>query len=282
MKTVLVTGANGYIGSQVVRELVRRGVRVIGVDRATGEGQDVEYFTADLLDPALDLCELIGCVPDVCLHLAWRNGFAHNSESHMDDLSAHYRLLMRLVKAGVGHIAVMGTMHEIGYWEGAITADTPCNPQSLYGVAKNALRQALSLSLAQQPVVFQWLRAFYIYGNDEKAQSIFGKILRADAAGEEHFPFTTGKNLYDFITVEELAAQIAAVVLQDEISGIINCCTGEPESLADRVEAFIRDNGLAIRLDYGAFPDRLYDSPGVWGDASRIRKIMATSAAEVD
>ena len=197
----------------------------------------------------------------------------------MDDLSAHYRFLMNMARAGVGQIAVMGTMHEVGYWEGAITADTPCNPQSLYGIAKNALRQGLALSLAPMPVAFQWLRAFYIYGNDEKAQSIFGKILRAAKAGEERFPFTTGKNLYDFITVKELARQIAAVVLQDEVTGVINCCTGEPESLADRVEGFIRESGLSISLDYGAFPDRPYDSPGVWGDATEIRAILAAECA---
>jgi len=45
---------------------------------------------------------------------------------------------------------------------------------------------------------------------------------------------------------------------------------------ADRVEAYIRENDLDITLEYGAFPDRPYDSPGVWGDATKIRQILAT------
>ncbi|WP_206214828.1 MULTISPECIES: NAD(P)-dependent oxidoreductase [unclassified Adlercreutzia] len=280
MKTVLVTGALGYIGSHVVAELVRRGECVIALDRSEApKTEGVERIVADAFDMNFDIREHIDFAPDVCLHLAWRNGFAHNDKSHILDLSSHYRLLMHLVEAGVSHIAVMGTMHEVGYWEGAITADTPCNPQSLYGIAKEALRRSLDLSLANKSVVFQWLRAFYIYGDDEKAQSIFGKILRAAASGEKLFPFTTGKNKFDFITIEELASQIASAVLQDKVTGVINCCTGRPESLADRVEGFIRENELDIALDYGAFPDRPYDSPGVWGDPSAIQAILASEIA---
>ena len=62
--------------------------------------------------------------------------------------------------------------------------------------------------------------------------------------------------------------------MQKEVFGIINCCTGKPMSLAERVEQFIREHNLDIKLEYGAFPDRPYDSPCEYGDASRIQKIL--------
>lgn len=64
------------------------------------------------------------------------------------------------------------------------------------------------------------------------------------------------------------------MALQDEVNGIINCCSGQPMSLGDKVEQFIQEHGFKIKLDYGAFPDRPYDSPAVWGDAEKIHKIM--------
>ena len=71
-----------------------------------------------------------------------------------------------------------------------------------------------------------------------------------------------------------MARQISACVMQREVAGIINCCSGEPISLADKVESFIKEHGFDIKLDYGAFPDRAYDSPAVWGDAEKIQKIL--------
>ena len=74
--------------------------------------------------------------------------------------------------------------------------------------------------------------------------------------------------------MDDLAEMIAVASLQEDVDGVINVCTGEPVSLADRVERFIQEHHFDIKLQYGAFPDRPYDSPGVWGDASMIRQIM--------
>lgn len=275
MKTVLITGASGYIGSHVTRALAKNGVRVIALDQRKGEElEGVQWVVANLFSDEFALSDYVDAVPDVCLHMAWRNGFDHNNESHMLDLSGHYRFLLKMMDLGVRQIAVMGSMHEVGYWEGAIAEDTPCNPQSLYGISKDSLRRAFLLEAARKGVVAQWLRGFYIYGDDEGSQSIFGKIVRAAKAGETHFPFTSGKNKYDFLSVQELSEQIAACVLQDEVAGIINCCSGKPLSLGEMIERFIADHGLNITLDYGKYPDRPYDSPGVWGDATKIDKVL--------
>ena len=54
--------------------------------------------------------------------------------------------------------------------------------------------------------------------------------------------------------------------------GIINICSGKPEKLADRVERFIKENGYRIKLQYGAFPDRPYDSKAIWGNDTKNQK----------
>ena len=271
---VVVTGANGYIGSHVVRELIDRGNEVTAVDVKTDYiDPRAICVQASIFEDNAQIYEQLGR-PDLCIHLAWRNGFAHNASSHMEDLSAHCRFIRQMVEGGLPRLAVMGTMHEVGYWEGAITDETPCNPMSMYGIAKNALRQAVLQLQKEMNFSVYWLRAYYILGDDEKNHSVFSKILQMEKEGKEKFPFTSGKNLYDFIQVDELAHMIVSASLQDEITGIINLCTGKPVSLADKVMECIESKQLHIRPEYGAFPDRAYDSPGTWGDPSKIEQIL--------
>lgn len=272
---ILVTGANGYIGRYVVKALLNKGCEVVACDINTEDvdpraiRKELNLFSHDYTGIFSQLGD-----PDVCVHLAWRDGFVHNSMTHMGDLSAHFKFLTALMEQGLKQVAVMSSMHEVGYWEGKIDENTPCNPLSQYGIAKNALRQSLTLYCTSNNLVLQWLRGFYILGDDTKNHSIFTKICQAAKEGKKTFPFTSGKTKYDFIHIEDLADQISSVVMQNKVNGIINVCSGKPVTLAEQVETFIKDHGFDLTLEYGAFPDRPYDSPVIYGDDQKIKEIM--------
>ena len=171
----------------------------------------------------------------------------------------------------------MGSMHEVGRFEGCIKAETPCNPSTPYGISKNALRELTYMLCKQNEKNFMWLRGYYIVGNSQYGASVFSKITAAELDGKEEFPFTMGQNQFDFLDYYDFCNQVARAVCQDRILGIINICSGYPEKLADRVERFIKDNGYSIKLKYGAFPDRPYDSKAIWADGSKIKMIMNIS-----
>ncbi len=278
MERILVTGAAGYIGSHVVNVLLDMGYAVVAADLDLENVDDrAEKCSCNIFNEE-DLYVKFG-EPDVLIHMAWRNGFVHNAESHILDLPMHYMFIKQMVDSGVKRVSVMGSMHEIGYYEGAIDENTPQNPSSLYGISKNALRQSLIALSKTTPFQLNWLRGFYIMGDDKRNHSIFAKILQKAEEGEKTFPFTTGVNQYDFIDVDELSLEIALASVQTEITGIINCCSGKPVALKDKVEDFISRHGLEMTLRYGAFPDRPYDSKIIYGDNARIRKIAESYAA---
>ena len=273
MAKIMVTGANGYLGQGIVQALLDSGHEVVATDfNVTDVDRRATKIACDLF-AVENPYDYFG-QPEVLLHLAWRDGFVHYSEAHLLDLPKHYKFLSKMMNTEIKSIAVMGSMHEIGFFEGSIDENTPCRPESFYGIAKNALREVASILAKQNNKELQWLRGFYIVGNSKYGSSIFSKISAAVENGQKEFPFTMGLNKFDFLDYDVFCKYVAAAVTQNKINGIINICSGRPEKLSDRVERFIKENNYNIELKYGAFPDRPYDSKAIWGNDTKIRNII--------
>ncbi len=274
MKRVLVTGGNGFIGRYVVKTLLDSGFEVT-VSTLNTEGVDSRAKITNIPifcgDP--QIFKKVGS-PDICIHLAWKEGFNHNSYTNIENLPNHIRFCNDMMQGGLKILSCIGTMHEVGYWEGPVGERTPCNPLTQYGVAKNAMRQSLMIAQKNSECTLNWLRGYYIESTDTRSNSIFSKIVQAEEAGKKTFPFNSGKNLYDFLKIEEFTDYLCMASTQSKVSGIIEVCSGKPQSLSDRIEQFISDNNLDIKLNYGTFPDRPYDSPGIWGDTEKLNQIM--------
>lgn len=144
---ILITGANGYLGMGAVKQLVaNRHLEVIATDRQerfVDNSVQVHYIPADIF--SISNPYIFFSKPDIVLHLAWEDGFKHSSDEHIDRLADHYHFLKKLIEGGVSQCCVMGSVHEIGFYEGSVDENTPCFSESLYGISKNALRDAVKL-----------------------------------------------------------------------------------------------------------------------------------------
>ncbi len=270
---ILVTGANGYLGQGVVKKLLDLGNDVISTDiNIDSIDQRSKRYACNIfeIDNPFEYFDR----PDVLLHLAWRDGFVHYSDAHIEDLPKHYKLIRKFVSTEINKIAVLGSMHEIGFYEGEINENTPCNPVTPYGISKNALRELTKMLCEQNNKLFQWLRGYYIVGNTTSGSSVFSKIVKAVNENNKVFPFTSGKNKFDFMDYDIFCNCIALAVTQNKITGLIEVCSGVPESLGSRVERFIKDNDYDIKLEYGVYPERAYESKAMWGNNTKVQTII--------
>ena len=276
-KNILVTGANGYIGSHITSELIKKdSFNVIATDfNSNNVDKKATFIKCDILNEAQNenLYEKLN-KPNIILHLAWKDGFNHNSINHIKDLSSHFLFLKNLIDKGSKHVALAGSFREYGKCKGKVSESHLSNGDNLYALAKSSLYKALEIYFKNENIVLQNLRFFTPYGDDEKNNSILSKILTWEKEGKKSFPFTEGREQYDYIHIDELTKQVIATISQNKINGIINICSGYPTSLKEMVEKFLKENNLKIKPEYGAFKTREYDSSIIFGDKEKITKIL--------
>ena len=282
MKKILVTGATGFIGQYVIGELLGRGYAVIatsaGPERAkrTPWYDRVQYIPFDLsrFDPAVDYYRFFGG-PDSLIHLAWEGLPNYKDAFHLEiNYPRHAAFLENLVRHGLGDLTVTGTCLEYGMQEGALGEELAPRPANPYALAKDLLRRRLEEGLPGHPMVFRWIRLFYMYGKGQNPKSLLSQLDKALEEGAPVFNMSGGEQERDYLPVEKVADYIVRIAMQREVTGVINCCSGHPVTVKEFVEDYLRRTHKQILLNPGYYPYPDYEPMRFWGKDSKLKTIL--------
>lgn len=278
---VAVTGASGFVGRHVVEHSLMRGEHtLVAVSRDPQNcrqiwGDRVEVVKLDIHQSHDDCFALLG-YPDVLLHLAWDGLPNYRSLTHFEqELPAQYAFLKRMIQGGLKRLLVTGTCFEYGLQNGPLAEDDLTLPGNPYGLAKDTLRKFLVELAKSQPFILQWVRLFYLYGDGQPSHSLFGQLDRALTQGEEIFNLSGGEQLRDYLPVAEVARRLCLVAEQDNIHGVLNCCSGVPISIRTLVERRVAELGKTIRLNFGYYPYPDYEPMAFWGRDTKTNTLFA-------
>jgi dTDP-6-deoxy-L-talose 4-dehydrogenase (NAD+) len=279
---ILVTGATGFVGNHVIEYLLDKKHNVIATARNVEKIEHFEWFPSVQYLPfdinsAYDKSALFDYFgqPDKLIHLAWEGLPNFNSPIHIEsNLMNQYRFLKSYLDAGGKHLLVTGTCFEYGLQDGCLSEDVLPNPITAYGIAKDSLRKFLQLLHSQQnPFIFQWVRLFYIYGQGQQATSIIPQLEAAIERKDAVFNMSGGEQTRDYLPVSKVAEYICRIALQEDITGVINCCSNEPLSVKRLVEDYIKLHSASIQMNLGHYPYTKYEPMHFWGDNTRLKSI---------
>jgi nucleoside-diphosphate-sugar epimerase len=268
MTRVLLTGATGFVGRQVLRALGRAGAQVCAVVRAGSAappGADQVIETPDLFaqDAAFwaRTCKDI----DVVAHVAWyaEPGKYLHSPLNLKCLTGTLALAQGAIDAGVKRFVGVGTCFEYDLEHGVLALGTPLRPTTPYAGAKAGLFLALSQVLPQAGMSFAWCRLFYLFGEGEDPRRLAPQLHGRLAAGEP-VDLTSGRQIRDYLDVSVAGSQIASVVL-GELTGPVNVCSGTPVTVRQFAEGIAARYGRLDLLRFGARADNAVDPPCVLG-----------------
>jgi dTDP-6-deoxy-L-talose 4-dehydrogenase (NAD+) len=277
MTRVLITGANGFVGRQIIQSLDMEGIDLIPTVREGKENTVSNFKNVKKIITSKDLfaeneswweaqCKDI----DIVIHAAWyvETGKYQDSSKNIDCLIGSLRLAKGAIKAGVSRFLGLGTCAEYDQSQGALTIDTPLKPLTTYAAAKVSLFTTLSQWLPRENVSFAWIRLFYLYGEGEDKKRLV-PYVRSQILQDDFVDLTSGKQVRDFMDVTEAGKKIAAISLTNQI-GPINLCSGIPITVRQFVEKIANEYGRKDLLRFGAREDNLFDPPFVVG-VSNVR-----------
>lgn len=275
---ILITGATGFIGSNIAKKLLENNCNVFATYRTISSFEKCIQFKDKINWINIDNCEwkeqIRDIKPDQLIHGAWsgidaesRNKWGMQIRNFW--LSKEYFELAK--ECGIRKIISFGSQAEYGVYDFPVNEETLLKPVDAYGAAKtltaNYLRNLFENTIAE----WYWVRIFSVFGEGENngwlIPSVISKLLK-----NEPIQLTLCEQKYNYLYIEDLVTQILSIVKYNEnASGIYNICHSESIVLRELLIQIVKLLGVSQDLlQFGAIPYRSGQNMIIAGDNSKF------------
>lgn len=258
-KSVLVTGANGFIGAHLVKRLMSLGAEVIALVPDAGSLWRWDQLDIPLEPVRLDLNELSkletfasSCAPDYVFSLAVDRGRDNWAEAVRLNTLGPLALMEKLDRKRLQRFVTIGTSLEVA-------RDTDPVPLTQHGASKAAALQILQAFALANDVAFSPLRTYYVYGPLQAKNKLIPTAMRCALDGEV-LAVTDGEVSKRYVHVEDVVSGCLAVLDQPAQPMVVQeIVADDAVSTARLIEMIGEVTGRTITLSAQTYPARSWD-----------------------
>lgn len=285
MKTCLITGCHGFIGSWLARYLTGEGLDVFGtVHRPVAQSKDYRPVTCDFLDGDRVAAVIEETRPDYIFHLAGQTSLALSWQdpglTFRVNVLGTVALLEAVRTSGLDPIVlVAGSSAEYGTSasDGRPVRETaPCHPLNPYGVSKLAADELACLYARQYGLRIIRVRPFYVIGPG-KVPSAFVDfvcgILEVAAGHRERLSVGNLDAVRDAVDIQDTVRALWLVARKGIPGEVYNISTGHGTSIKTILDTMIAVSGVSVPVTTDPTLLRPSDEPILIGDNSRLKAL---------
>lgn len=286
-KKIIVTGADGFIGSHLTEELVRRGCDVRAfvyynsfnswgwLDQSPKEiRKNLDVFAGDIRDPHGVRTAMQGC--DVVLHLAALIAIPYSYHSPDTYIDTNVKGTLNVVQAarelGIEKVVHTSTSEVYGTARFVpITEEHPLQGQSPYSASKIGADQIAMSFYSSFATPVATIRPFNTYGPRQSARAVIPTIITQMASGVDTLKLGALHPTRDFNYVSDTVAGFIAVAEADKAVGeVINIGSNFEISIGETVEMIADLMGIAVTTET--------DDVRLRPDKSEVERLWAANA----
>ena len=242
-KVIVITGASGYIGSALTRELEKYSVKIIRISRKElSPKQGVEDWVLDLNKN--DSWKRIVTQADIIFHLAGNTSIYSAEQDPEESLTSTLFPINRLISVSkelcrVPRVVFASTATVFGLTDiHPVSEEEMPRPVSIYDLHKLCVEQHLTMASRQGFINAKSLRLANVYGpslseSGSKDRNILSKITKACMQGKTINVYGGGEYLRDYIYIDDVVEAFLCACISDSSDTVINVASGIGTSIKE-------------------------------------------------